>query len=82
MSDDVSRMLLDTGTDAAGCNCCASAAPTAPADATIDPVCGMSVDPARAAGSTSHLGRVYHFCARGCQRAFGEDPDRYLTAQG
>jgi len=51
-------------------------AATHPATAT-DPVCGMSVDTARARleGRTSvHEGRTFHFCARGCKEAFDRDP--------
>src|SRR5436305_1403262 len=42
--------------------------PMAPAGAgaTVDPVCGMTVDPARAAGSAEHGGRTYHFCSTHC----------------
>lgn len=28
-----------------------------------DPVCGMEVDPARAAGSSVYKGQTYYFCA-------------------
>src|SRR5262249_36270358 len=44
----------------------------------IDPVCGMSVQPARAAGSHQHEGKTYFFCARGCLEKFKADPSRYL----
>jgi Cu+-exporting ATPase len=43
-----------------------------------DPVCGMSVDPANAAGSHTHDGTDYHFCSIGCWGRFREDPMRYL----
>jgi len=33
----------------------------------IDPVCGMTVDPATAAGSHVHGGRTYWFCSTGCR---------------
>jgi P-type Cu+ transporter len=49
--------------------------------ATLDPVCGMTVDPehARAAGLvTEHDGTTYFFCGRGCLLEFGDDPERYL----
>jgi len=32
--------------------------PTASAAASVDPVCGMTVDPARAAGHAEHAGRT------------------------
>src|SRR6187401_3014000 len=43
-----------------------------------DPVCGMTIDPSRAAASVRHRGRLVHFCSRGCQAKFEADPDRYL----
>ncbi|HME00682.1 MAG TPA: heavy metal translocating P-type ATPase [Terriglobia bacterium] len=44
-----------------------------------DPVCGMSVVPEKAAGSSSHLGHTYYFCGNGCLQKFVTDPDRYLN---
>ena len=32
----------------------------------IDPICGMSVDPERAAGSFEHDGTTYYFCSKSC----------------
>jgi Cu+-exporting ATPase len=43
----------------------------------IDPVCGMSVDPASAAGSYAYQGRSYHFCSNHCLQAFQANPERY-----
>ncbi len=45
----------------------------------IDPVCGMTVDPAKAAGSFKHAGQLYSFCSRGCLAKFEADPEGYLT---
>jgi P-type Cu+ transporter len=47
-----------------------------------DPVCGMAVDPSRAAGSHEHGGRTYHFCSRHCLEKFRTDPDEYLGRDG
>ena len=49
-----------------------------------DPVCGMSVEPARAAATRAHDGRTYYFCARGCAVAFEKEPKKYaaLTPEG
>lgn len=44
---------------------------------TIDPVCGMTVDPATAL-SAEVDGQTYYFCARGCRKAFLTDPGSYL----
>jgi P-type Cu+ transporter len=48
-------------------------------DRVIDPVCGMTVDPARAAGSVEHRGTTYYFCSKGCVEKFKANPDRYLA---
>jgi Cu+-exporting ATPase len=45
----------------------------------IDPVCGMEVDPATAAGSFEYRGVTYYFCSEGCLQDFREDPQRFLT---
>jgi Cu+-exporting ATPase len=36
----------------------------------IDPVCGMTVDPERAAGSSTVGGKTYYFCSKGCKAKF------------
>jgi heavy metal translocating P-type ATPase len=46
-----------------------------------DPVCGMTVDPERAAGSVEYQGRTYHFCSQGCAAKFQGDPEKYLHPQ-
>jgi len=46
--------------------------------AAKDPVCGMSVDPARAAGEHQHQGRTYYFCSRHCLEKFRAHPASYL----
>jgi len=43
-----------------------------------DPVCGMEVDPASAAGRSDHAGMTYFFCSASCRRKFDQDPGRYL----
>ena len=44
-----------------------------------DPVCGMSVDPARTPHHAEHDGEAFHFCSAGCRTKFVADPERYLT---
>jgi Cu+-exporting ATPase len=44
----------------------------------LDPVCGMTVDPASAAGAVEHAGKTYYFCSRHCAAKFQANPDRYL----
>jgi P-type Cu+ transporter len=46
-----------------------------------DPVCGMRVDPARAAHKVEHGGRTYVFCSAGCRAAFEADPTPFLQGQ-
>jgi Cu+-exporting ATPase len=46
-----------------------------------DPACGMTVDPAHAAGSTAHGGRTYYFCSASCLRKFEADPQKYLLGR-
>ena len=46
---------------------------------TIDPVCGMTVDPATTAHHAAHAGNDYHFCNAGCRTEFIADPARYLS---
>ena len=52
---------------------------SAPAGTATDPVCGMTVDPVRAAGSHAHDGQTYHFCSTHCLHKFRADPARYLA---
>src|SRR5437868_5078264 len=48
----------------------------------IDPVCGMTVAPERAAAHLVHDGRDFYFCSKGCAAKFQQDPDRFLAAPG
>jgi Cu+-exporting ATPase len=50
-------------------------------ETTVDPVCGMEVDPATAAGSSEYQGQTYYFCSTGCKRQFEKDPQRYMGAR-
>ena len=47
----------------------------------LDPVCGMTVDPSRAAGRVDYSGKTYHFCSKGCVEKFRTDPERYLVGE-
>jgi P-type Cu+ transporter len=44
----------------------------------LDPVCGMSVDPATSKHSFEHHGETFHFCSAGCRTKFAADPAKYL----
>lgn len=43
-----------------------------------DPVCGMEVDPKKAAAKSDYKGQAYYFCAPGCKRAFDKEPEKFL----
>ncbi len=46
---------------------------------SMDPVCGMRVDPQKAAGELEYRGQRYWFCGQSCLRKFEADPQRYLA---
>jgi len=45
---------------------------------TIDPVCGMTVDPDNAAGSWDYKGTRYYFCNPSCLARFKAAPESFL----
>jgi Cu+-exporting ATPase len=45
-----------------------------------DPICGMNVEPERAAGSYAHNGQTYYFCSQHCLAKFKEDPEKFLKS--
>ena len=47
-----------------------------------DPVCGMTIDPAKAAGTSEAGGAVVYFCSLGCKRKFDAEPARFLASMG
>ncbi|WP_180538965.1 heavy metal translocating P-type ATPase [Nevskia soli] len=49
--------------------------------AVIDPVCGMTVNPLKAAATEDHAGRTYYFCSKGCAAKFHADPGLHLQPQ-
>jgi len=46
----------------------------------IDPVCGMRVNPATAAGHYDYRGTTYYFCGRSCLERFKAAPESFLAA--
>lgn len=44
---------------------------------TKDPVCGMTVEPSRAAAHSEFQGKTFYFCCSQCQRTFQADPRKY-----
>ncbi len=54
---------------------------SAPRPSTVlDPVCGMQVDPARAAGSLEHGGMTHSFCSEHCLERFRSNPKAYSSS--
>jgi YHS domain-containing protein len=45
----------------------------------IDPVCGMTIDPAAAAASEIFEGRRVYFCSQACRRGFLANPADYMA---
>ncbi|HZC24736.1 MAG TPA: heavy metal translocating P-type ATPase, partial [Candidatus Binatia bacterium] len=43
-----------------------------------DPVCGMTVNPDRAADKADFAGTTFYFCSQSCGTKFRQDPSRYL----
>jgi Cu+-exporting ATPase len=44
----------------------------------IDPVCGMTVDPATTKHRFDYHGETHHFCSSGCRIKFAAAPEQYL----
>lgn len=47
-----------------------------------DPVCGMMVNLAKAAGKVEHGGKAFHFCSARCAERFSKEPEKFLAAPG
>src|ERR1700722_1703738 len=45
-----------------------------------DPVCGMTVEPSKAAAKQEFRGTTYYFCSRGCAARFAKEPEKFLAA--
>jgi Cu+-exporting ATPase len=43
-----------------------------------DPVCGMDIEAATAAGRTEHKGQMYYFCGSKCKEQFDLTPEQYV----
>lgn len=53
----------------------------AAATKVLDPVCGMTVDPATSKHHLTHHGETFHFCSAGCRTKFAADPAKYLAKE-
>ena len=47
----------------------------------VDPVCGMTINPATSKYRCDHDGLTFHFCSTRCREKFAADPASYLTGQ-
>ena len=57
--------------------CCSNHQPATTEVAVKDPVCGMTVDPASAAGKSEFQGSTFYFCSNGCKSKFDSAPERF-----
>ena len=60
---------------------CCSGASVDSLKTALDPVCGMTVDPATTVHHATHDGIHHHFCSAGCLDKFKADPAKYLSAE-
>ena len=47
----------------------------------IDPVCKMEVKESEAAATSEYQGEKYYFCAVACQKAFDQNPEKYMAEE-
>src|SRR5450432_1542494 len=59
----------------------AESVPSSAPASEVDPVCGMTVDPGRAAGKAEHQGRTYYFCGASCLKNFQSDPGMFTDGK-
>jgi Cu+-exporting ATPase len=55
-------------------------APPMTTETSLDPVCGMTVNPATTPHHAEHRGTAYHFCGASCRTKFIAAPLKYLDA--
>ena len=42
-----------------------------------DVVCGMQIEPTKAAVTSEYNGKTYYFCSKGCKTKFDANPAQY-----
>ena len=47
-----------------------------------DPVCGMRIDPAAAAGKADYKSETFHFCSKNCLETFRREPEKFANKSG
>src|SRR5262249_9822179 len=45
-----------------------------------DPICGMTVDSAKAKYKSNYAGADFYFCCAGCKQTFDQQPEKYTHA--
>jgi YHS domain-containing protein len=50
-----------------------------PNAASVDPVCGMTVQAAGARYTSAYDGKTFLFCGIGCKERFDREPERYAV---
>ncbi|MGD9621619.1 MAG: heavy metal translocating P-type ATPase [Mycolicibacterium sp.] len=63
-----SEPIVETGADNA---------PPGATQKVMDPVCGMTIDPASAAATAEYAGDTFYFCSQHCHDTFTADPAAY-----
>src|SRR5690242_8622104 len=58
----------------------ATAAQSAPQETAIDPVCGMTVEVARAAAACTYADKTYYFCNPRCLEKFCHEPGHFVPS--
>ncbi len=48
------------------------------AKTVVDPVCGMTIDPAKATNKSEYKGTTYYFCSDHCKKTFDANPEDVL----
>lgn len=46
-----------------------------------DPVCGMQIEPAKAAAKSQYKGQTYYFCSDHCKRKFDAAPESFVKKE-
>jgi Cu+-exporting ATPase len=46
-----------------------------------DPVCGMQIDAANAAGQSEYGGQTIYFCSLSCKQQFDANPTQFKTLE-
>ena len=75
------RLTADPQRFLAGSRASSALAQATDGPSAIDPVCGMTVDPAMTPHVAEHDTERYYFCGAGCREAFVADPESFLNRE-